>query len=208
MSTIANPKGKGGKASTNANDADTIMPLLFATIGNPTISFKKMAAMDELGRTESSLEHRFRKWRQKGREIAAGNPEHAGTLGLSTSGTATTKKPRAPAKKGASDRGKGPIEQAGVEDEENETDEDARAVKQEPDEMVISTTAYSLGMTKRLQGGIGGEMLHPSVKTKTTAANGTKKRATPSQVADAEDGVGHVPKKKAKVRISGRSFHC
>ena len=208
MSTLANPKGKGGKASTNANnDADTIMPLLFATIGNPTISFKKMAAMDELGRTESSLEHRFRKWRQKGREIAARNPEHAGTLGPPTSGTATTKKPRAPAKKGANDRGKGPIEQAGVEDEEDETDEDARAVKQEPDEMVRSTTAYSLGMTNRLQGSIGGEMLHRSIIRKTIAMNGTKKRATPSQVAAAEEEVGHVPKKKAKVRISGRTFH-
>ena len=201
MSTIANPKGKGGKASTNVNnDADSIMPLLFATIGNPTISFKKMAAMDDLGRTESSLEHRFRKWRQKGREIAAQNPGHAGTLEPSTSRTATTKKPRALAKKGANDRGKGPIEQAGVEDEEDETDEEARAVEQEPDEMVISTTAYSLGMTDRLQGGIGGELLHPSIKRKATAINGTKTPATSSQVAAAEDEVGHVPKKKAKVR--------
>lgn len=139
MSTEASPKGKGGRAPANANnDADSIMPLLFATIGNPAISFKKMAAMDELGRTESSLEHKFRKWRQKGREIAAENPEHAGSLGTASAGAATTKKPRAPPKKGANGKGKGPAEQVDVGDEEDDVDEEAGTVKQEPDGMVIS----------------------------------------------------------------------
>lgn len=138
MSTEASPKGKGPRAPANANnDADSIMPLLFATIGNPTISFKKMAAMDELGRTESSLEHKFRKWRQKGREIAAENPENAGILGTASAGAVTAKKPRAPAKKAANGRGKGPVKQADVEDEGDEIDEEACAVKQEPDDMVI-----------------------------------------------------------------------
>ena len=124
MSPEANSKSKGGKANANANnDADSIMPLLFATIGNPAISFKEMAAMDELGRTESSLEHRFRKWRQKGREIAAKNSAHAGALRTSNAAAATTKKPRISAKKGADGSSKGPIEQAGVEDEEDEEGE-------------------------------------------------------------------------------------
>ena len=139
MSTESNPKGKGGRAPASANnDADSIMPLLFATIGNPAISFKKMAAMDELGRTESSLEHKFRKWRQKGREIAAENPENAGTLRAASAGAATTKKSRAPAKKSTNGKGNGPDEQSDLEDEEDEIDEEARGVKQEPDEMVIS----------------------------------------------------------------------
>ena len=117
------------------------MPLLFAAIGNTKISFKSMAAMDELGRTESSLEHRFRKWRQKGREIAAKHPENAGTLGAFSVGTANTKKPRVPAKEGTNSRGKAPISQAGViEGEEDESDE-ARAIKQEPDKMVILPAA-------------------------------------------------------------------
>ncbi len=92
MSTAASPRGK----ATAITDVDSIMPLLFAVIGNPAISFKKMAAMDAEKRTECSLEHKFRKWRQMGREIAEKNPEHAGTF------TATTpKKPRAaPIKKG------------------------------------------------------------------------------------------------------------
>lgn len=145
MSTEASPKGKGGRAPANANnDADSIMPLLFATIGNPAISFKKMAAMDELGRTESSLEHKFRKWRQKGREIAAENPENAGNLGTATAGAASSQKRRASAKKGASGGGKGSVKQACVGDEEDEIDEEAGAVKQEPDEMVILRTALPL----------------------------------------------------------------
>ena len=141
MSTETNPKGKGGKASASANnDADSIMPLLFATIGNPPISFKKMAAMDELGRTESSLEHKFRKWRQKGRDIAADNPENAGTLGT-TSAATTPKKPRAPpAKKVDNGKGKGLAKQAHVRDEEEEMDNEEGVIKQEPDEMVIPST--------------------------------------------------------------------
>ena len=138
MSTETNAKGKGGRASasTTNNDADSIMPLLFATIGNPSISFKKMAAMDELGRTESSLEHKFRKWRQKGREIAAEHPENAGKLDT-TSATTTPKKPRAPAKKGDNGKGKGPAKQAYVRDEEEEMDDEG-VIKQELNEMVIS----------------------------------------------------------------------
>lgn len=141
MSTQANPKGKGGKAPASANnDADSIMPLLFATIGNPSISFKKMAAMDELGRTESSLEHRFRKWRQKGREIAAENPENAGSL--STTSTANTpKKPSAPSKKGGNGKGKGPAKQAyNADDELDNVEEKAGVIKQEPNKMVIPST--------------------------------------------------------------------
>lgn len=190
MSTEAYPKGKGGKALANAsNDADSLVPLLLATIGNPAISFKKMAAMDELGRTESSFEHRFRKWRQKGREIAAQNPVHTGTLGTSNPGAAITKMPCAPAKKGANDGSKGPIEQDGIGSEETGTDE-----------MVNSTTAYSLGMDNRLQGGIGGEMPHPSVRGESAATNSTKRRAASLQAARTDQEAGDVPTKKAKVR--------
>lgn len=144
MSTEANPKGKGGKASASANnDADSIMPLLFATIGNPSISFKKMAAMDDLGRTESSLEHKFRKWRQKGRDIAAENPENAGSLGT-TSAANTPKKPRAPSKKVGKGKGKGrgPDKQAyAADDEQDEVGEEGGVIKQESDEMVIPRTS-------------------------------------------------------------------
>ena len=132
----ANPKSRGGKAPANANnDEDSVMPLLFATIGNPSISFKKMAAMDELGRSESSFEHKFRKWRQKGREIAAKNPAHAGSPGAFGVGGATTKKPSASAKKGANSNGKRSIEQAGVDDEGIE-DNDGEGINK----MVLSKT--------------------------------------------------------------------
>lgn len=141
MSTEASPKGKGGKAPANANDADSIVPLLLATIGNPMISFKKMAAMDELGRTESSHEHKFRKWRQKGREIAAEFPEYAGTTIAANAETTTAMKPRAPAKKGANARGRSPVQQVDDGDEEDEIDEEAGMVKLEPGEMVVDKRA-------------------------------------------------------------------
>ena len=139
MSTEASLKGKGARLPTNANDANSIIPLLLATIGNPTISFKKMAAMDELERTESSLEHKFRKWREKGREIAAQNPEHTGTQGSISAGAAASKKPRAISKNAVSGKGKGPAKRHDVgDDNEDEVDEIARAIKQEPKETVIS----------------------------------------------------------------------
>ena len=132
----ANPKSKGGKAPTNVNnDEDSVMPLLFATIGNPSISFKKMAAMDELGRSESSFEHKFRKWRQKGREIAIKNPAHAGSPSTFVVGDATTKKPSASAKKSANSNGKGSIEQPGVDGEGIEDDDGEGTNK-----MVLSKT--------------------------------------------------------------------
>ena len=106
---LATP-GKG-RQSTVGNDVDSIMPLLFATIGNPSMNFKKMAAMDSEGRAESSLEHKFRKWRQMGREIAEKFPEHAGPVT-----ERTPKKPRAlPIKKAANGKGK----QSGGGDEDN-----------------------------------------------------------------------------------------
>jgi len=118
MST--NAGASKGRKSTVGTDADSIMPLLFATIGNPAISFKKMAAMDEEGRTESSLEHKFRKWRQQGREIAEKYPEHAGPV------DSTPKKTRAaPAKKGANRKNK--AKQSDVGDEEDEVDDEVGA---------------------------------------------------------------------------------
>ena len=139
MSTEASGKGKGARAPANATDANSIIPLLLATIGNPTISFKKMAAMDELGRTESSLEHKFRKWREKGREIAAQSPEHIGTQGSAGAGAAASKGSRALSKNAVSGKGKGPAKQLDVEDHnEDGVDEKAGAIMQEPNETVIS----------------------------------------------------------------------
>ena len=191
MSQQANPKSQGGKAPANANsDEDSLISLLFATLGNPSISFKKMAAMDELGRSESSFEHKFRKWRKKGREIAAKNPAHAGSPSTPNVGGATTKKPSASTKKGANSNGKGSIGQAD-DDEEIEDDYGEGSNK-----MVLSTTHLLLGETHQLQGGIGGEKVPSSSKGKATA---TKKRAASFQVATTEQAADVNPK-KAKVR--------
>ena len=141
MSINPSINGKGAK-----DDVDSIMPLLFATIGNPSISFKKMAAMDELGRTESTLEHRFRKWRQKGREIAAANPEHAGVTAAAGTQTSIPKK-RASAKKNRDSKGKAPAKQADVGDEEDEVEDDAGiAIKKEADDRVRQAATKTLDM--------------------------------------------------------------
>ena len=123
MSNTATPT-KGGKAGGPAT-ADSIMPLLFATIGNPSISFPKMAAMDPEGRTASALEHKFRTWRQKGREIAQANPDHAGNQTPTAKG-----KKRAPAKKAV---GRVSNKETDGDDEEEQEDkgEAANGVKNE-----------------------------------------------------------------------------
>lgn len=182
------------------------MPLLFATIGNPSISFPKMAAMDDEGRTASSLEHKFRKWRQQGREIADKHPEHA-----AAAPTNATKKTRAPAvKKEASGKGKG--KQAGVGDEEDEVDEEAGAtvVKQELTETVRQTSIDTSKGTDACQGAEG-EISPKTVKgnakakkatpTNGNAVNGSKKRGSEDATADA-DNEG-TPAKKPKVTKKG-----
>ena len=138
MSDTTNTAAKGGKKAAST-DADGIMPVLFATIGNPPINFKKMAAMDEEGRTASSLEHKFRKWRQQGREIAEKYPEHAGPVS-----NAGSKRGGGPAKKETS--GKGKSKQVDVGDEEDDANEEAGGVevKQENTENVRQIVIQTL----------------------------------------------------------------
>ena len=57
--------------SSVSNDANTFMPLLFAAHADIVPNYKRMAAMDDQGRTASALEHKFRTWRQEGRKILA-----------------------------------------------------------------------------------------------------------------------------------------
>ncbi|KAL9611795.1 MAG: hypothetical protein Q9167_003563 [Letrouitia subvulpina] len=62
---------------------DDVMPLFFAAHPNIVPKYKIMAALDPKKRTESSFEHRFRKWRQEGRALvqANGGPEAVIALG-------------------------------------------------------------------------------------------------------------------------------
>lgn len=145
MSSAPSPRGKPAAAT----DVDSIMPLLFATIGNPSISFKKMAAMDPENRTESSLEHKFRKWRQVGREIAEKNPEHAGSFTA-----ATPKKPRAPAAKSGANGKAGKKQNPEVTDDEPNNDEEwLAAVKYEGgddvSELLLQLLVWLTGKTGR-----------------------------------------------------------
>ncbi|KAI4211252.1 MAG: hypothetical protein LQ351_005936 [Letrouitia transgressa] len=62
---------------------DDVMPLFFAA--HPTVvpKYKVMAALDPKERTESSFEHRFRKWRQEGRTLVEANGGPEAVLALS-----------------------------------------------------------------------------------------------------------------------------
>ncbi|KAK4696409.1 hypothetical protein P7C71_g1494, partial [Lecanoromycetidae sp. Uapishka_2] len=177
MSTNAvapSPKGKG--AATN--DIDSIMPLLFATIGNPPINFKNMSAMDTEGRSASALEHKFRKWRQKGREIAEANPNHAGTM-ATTAGTTPTKRPSA--KKNGNEKGK--AKQADIGEEEGEADE----------------SVEEAGIKKEEDMDMGNDEMTPSA---TNGSNGINKRAASKDI-EVGDEDGETPTKKAKVTKKG-----
>ena len=88
-------------ASSVSNDANSFMPLLFAAHPEIVPHYKRMAAMDDKGRTASALEHKFRNWRQEGKKIAA---DRGGTV---DSVDSTPKKTAAAPKKTLSVRGGG-----------------------------------------------------------------------------------------------------
>lgn len=83
-----------------------------------TPNYAKMSAMDEHGRTASALEHKFRKWRQMGREILAAHPEEAGTDKV-VGQPAKTKNPRSA---GAGKKGK-PANGGGMVDDDESFDD-------------------------------------------------------------------------------------
>ena len=74
MATTASPAGKKANADTSKYDIDNVIPVLLAVLENPSINFKKMAAMDDVGRTEFAWQHRFRKWRAAAKDIAVAHP--------------------------------------------------------------------------------------------------------------------------------------
>lgn len=77
--------------STVSNDASTIIPLLFAA--HPTLvpDYRRMAAMDDIGRTQAALEHKFRTWRQDGKKIAAAKGDTEGMKSVTKKAVSTTK---------------------------------------------------------------------------------------------------------------------
>lgn len=120
MSSEASPSGKRGAVS---NEIDTIIPLLFAAHPDFKPSYQKMVAMDKHGRTYAALEHKFRKWRQTGREIAAASPNDESPV-------AKPKTKRAPKNsEGAMQK------QADIGDEEDDVEKkETITVKEEQDE--------------------------------------------------------------------------
>ena len=132
MTEDTNAATKGRKSSVGT-DADSLVPLLLAALGNPLVNFRIMASLDDEGRTQNSLEHKFRKWRQLGREIVEKHPEVAGPVT-----SPDQKKTRtAPVKQTKDSKGKG--KQTNVGDEEDEDVEKVWAgkIKKEDVETVI-----------------------------------------------------------------------
>ncbi|KAL8746421.1 MAG: hypothetical protein Q9190_001558 [Brigantiaea leucoxantha] len=71
-------------AKSAPSNLDDVMPLLFAAHPDFVPKYKIMTALDEKHRSESSFEHRFRKWRQEGRKLveANGGPETVAAMGV------------------------------------------------------------------------------------------------------------------------------
>ncbi|KAI4161445.1 MAG: hypothetical protein LQ342_004848 [Letrouitia transgressa] len=70
---------------------DDVMPLFFAA--HPTVvpKYKIMAALDPKKRTESSFEHRFRKWRQEGGALVEAHGGAEAVLALGGTAVKTNK---------------------------------------------------------------------------------------------------------------------
>lgn len=62
-------RSKRSQAADASALNDDMIPLIIASHPNLTLSYKTMAALDPLNRTESSHQHRFRKWRARANEI-------------------------------------------------------------------------------------------------------------------------------------------
>ena len=81
MSANASPAAKKGGNENTKYDIDSVLPVLLASLGNPTIDYKAMAAMDELERTEFAWQHRFRRWKVQAKDILAAHGDEAGSNG-------------------------------------------------------------------------------------------------------------------------------
>ena len=76
MSVPDSPEKRRGPAQLTDDD---VIPLLLAANPKVVLNYKVMASLSKGARTHSSLEHRFRKWKARAKEIQAENegPEEA-----------------------------------------------------------------------------------------------------------------------------------
>lgn len=85
-------------AKSPANQHEDLIPLLIASIpGRVTLNFKRMKELDPHGRTASSLEHKFRKYKAAAKEILdadGGKPTEGGTSSAKITPTPTPTKKR------------------------------------------------------------------------------------------------------------------
>lgn len=60
---------KREQSKNQAAANDEMIPLILATNTGVVLNYKAMSGMDPQNRTASSLEHRFRKWKARAREL-------------------------------------------------------------------------------------------------------------------------------------------
>ena len=134
------PNAKKDKAGIpDKNDANSLIPLLLATLGNPHVSFKTMVALDPHSRTESALEHRFRPWRKEAVALAAAHPD------LITPATNSPVKPRAPANKVANAKGNSKQASVAAGDAMVEDNAEDSKIKKEMDDLVSNLRIDKFG---------------------------------------------------------------
>ena len=102
MSAQDKNAAKRGPGTGSTSDIHTIIPLLFAAHPQLMPDYRKMALLDDYGRTNYALEHKFRKWRIASRRILEDHPEVA----VEGSGM-TAKKGRKSKAKGGNSEGEG-----------------------------------------------------------------------------------------------------
>ncbi len=106
--------------SSVSNDANTFMPLLFAAHPEIVPNYRRMAAMDDQGRSYSALEHKFRNWRQAGKQILLEKGDSVDPATPGAKSPATPSRP-APALRGGGDgekkKPRKKVEKRGEDDE-------------------------------------------------------------------------------------------
>lgn len=100
MASSDSPATAKGNADAAIYDVDSVMATTLAALGNPSIPYKKMAAVDPKKRTEFAWQHRFRKWRSAAKDLMSAHPEVL-EGGIVTPSTCATKKTPASKRKSA-----------------------------------------------------------------------------------------------------------
>ncbi|MCJ1470836.1 hypothetical protein MMC07_009483 [Pseudocyphellaria aurata] len=213
--TPTKPAGDGRTVNTTSpsmpNPAtvnDDIIPVLIAANPGLILNYKQMTALDPHHRTNSSWEHKFRKWRARAKEIADGTAEVKGESSKDAGGTAAIRTSpddgeAAPIKKKRATKTKPKLGTDMVAEKQatpNATTEDGANDNQD---LPLRPTTARKGPAKDPSLGEGssannGDDVNIDAEDTTAKANTGKKRDETTQ-----DDINESPRKKARAEKKG-----